>query len=206
MLPDSVQITTLLHDWRQGNATAGERFLGLVYDELRRLAAGYLHQERRNHTLRPTALVHELYLRLFASEPMRWQNRAHVFAVAAHTLRHILVDYARAQQSAKRGGGQVKVTLTGVERGLSSKQQFDDLLVVNEALDRLNQLAPRAAQVVELRFFGGLEEKEVAEVLEVAPITIKRDWRFARAWLLTQLQPSASTSASNPHSPEHSSE
>ena len=138
MLPDSVQITTLLHDWRQGNATAGERFLGLVYDELRGLAARYLHQERRNHTLQPTALVHELYLRLFASEPISWQNRAHVFAVAAHTLRHILVDYARAQQSAKRGGGQVRVTLTGVERELSSNQ-FDDFRSLPERPPRIVQ-------------------------------------------------------------------
>jgi RNA polymerase sigma-70 factor (ECF subfamily) len=189
VLPDSVPVTTLLHDWRQGNAAAGERFLGLVYDELRRLATRYLRQERRGHTLQPTALVHELYLRLFASEPITWQNRAHVFAVAAHTLRRILVDHARAEQSAKRGGPQLKVTLTGVQQELSS-QQDHDLLIVNEALDRLAQLAPRAAQVVELRFFGGLEEKEVAEVLDVAPITVKRDWRFARAWLLTRFQPS----------------
>jgi RNA polymerase sigma-70 factor (ECF subfamily) len=198
MLPDSAQVTTLLHDWRQGNAAAGERFLCLVYDELRRLAARYLHQERRDHTLQPTALVHELYLRLFASEPITWQNRAHVFAVAAHTLRRILVDHARIQQAAKRGGPQLQVTLTGVQQELSSTQDHD-LLVMNEALDRLAQLAPRAAQVVELRFFGGLEEKEVAEVLAVAPITIKRDWRFARAWLLTQFQPSMSASESPSH-------
>jgi RNA polymerase sigma-70 factor, ECF subfamily len=195
MLPDSAQVTTLLHDWRQGNAAAGERFLGLVYDELRRLAARSLRQERRAHTLQPTALVHELYLRLFASEPITWQNRAHVFAVAAHTLRRILVDHARTQQAAKRGGPQLKVTLTGVQQELSSTQDHD-LLAVNEALDRLAQLAPRAVQVVELRFFGGLEEKEVAEVLGVAPITIKRDWRFARAWLLTQFQPRDSAGAS----------
>jgi RNA polymerase sigma factor (TIGR02999 family) len=198
MLPDSAQVTTLLHDWRQGNAAAGERFFGLVYDELRRLASRYLRQERRAHTLQPTALVHELYLRLFASEPITWQNRAHVFAVAAHTLRRILVDHARIQQAAKRGGPQLKVTLTGVQEELSSTQDHD-LLVVNEALDRLAQLAPRAAQVVELRFFGGLEEKEVAEVLAVAPITIKRDWRFARAWLLTHFQPSISASESPSH-------
>jgi RNA polymerase sigma-70 factor, ECF subfamily len=102
VLPDSVPVTTL-HEWRRGNADAGERFLGLVYDELRRLATRSLRQERRAHTLQPTALVHELYLRLFASEPITWQNRAHVFAVAAHTLRRILVDHARAEQSAKRG-------------------------------------------------------------------------------------------------------
>ena len=125
MLPDSVPVTTLLHDWRQGDAAAGEHFLCLVYDELRRLATRYLRQERRDHTLQPTALVHELYLRLFASEPITWQNRAHVFAVAAHTLRRILVDHARAEQSAKRGGPQLKVTLTGVERELSSHQDHD---------------------------------------------------------------------------------
>jgi RNA polymerase sigma factor (TIGR02999 family) len=194
VLPDSAQVTKLLHSWSQGDAAAGERFLCLVYDELRHLASRYLHQERCNHTLQPTALVHELYLRLFASEPITWQNRAHVFAVAAHTLRRILVDHARAQQSAKRGGLQPKVTLTGVQQELSSNQDHD-LLTLNEALDRLAQLAPRAAQVVELRFFGGLEEKEVAEVLNVAPITIKRDWRFARAWLLAQFQPSDSAVA-----------
>jgi RNA polymerase sigma factor (TIGR02999 family) len=205
VLPDSVQVTTLLHEWRQGNAAAGERFLGLVYDELRHLATRYLRQERRDHTLQPTALVHELYLRLFASEPIPWQNRAHVFAVAAHTLRRILVDHARAEQSAKRGGLQLKVTFTGVQQELSTSPDHD-VLVVNEALDRLAQLAPRAAQVVELRFFGGLEEKEVAEVLAVAPITVKRDWRFARAWLLTQFQPFDATDTPQSRSPQNRSE
>ncbi len=186
MPPDSDQVTTLLLDWRQGNAAARDQLLAVVYNELRRLASHYLRPERRDHTLQPTALVHELYLRLFAkAETITWQNRAHFFAVAAQTLRRILVDHARAHRAEKRGGTQVKLSLTAAQGW--AEERVEDLVALDEALDRLAQLEPRAAQVVELRFFGGLQEDEVAEVLEVSPITVKRDWKVARAWLLSQL-------------------
>jgi RNA polymerase sigma factor (TIGR02999 family) len=189
--PDSHQVTTLLLDWRQGNAGAGDQFIAIVYNELRRLAAHCLDAERRDHTLQPTALVHELYLRLFASgDPITWQNRAHFFAVAAQTLRRILVDHARAHRAQKRGGAQVKLSLTAAQGWLDDRNE--DLLALDEALRRLEHLQPRAGQVVELRFFGGLQEDEIAEVLAIAPITVKRDWKFARAWLMSQLLPSDS--------------
>jgi RNA polymerase sigma factor (TIGR02999 family) len=183
---DSDTVTTLLLGWRQGKAAARDRLLSVVYNELHQLASHYLRPERRDHTLQPTALVHELYLRLFTkTEPITWQNRAHFFAVAAQTLRRILVDHARAHHAEKRGGAQVKLSLT-VAQGLS-EERAEDLVALDEALERLAQLQPRLAQVVELRFFGGLREDEIAEVIGVSPITIKRDWKVARAWLLSQL-------------------
>lgn len=156
-----------------------------VYDELRRLAAHYMRQERPDHTLQATALVHELYLRLFQSEPVEWQNRAHFFAVAAQALRRILVNHARDRQAQKRGGKQVRLSLTDVN-GLAEPAEHD-LLEIEEALARLEQLDPRAARVVELRFFAGLTEAEAAEALGVSVATLKRDWAFGRAWLLRHL-------------------
>jgi len=192
MLPDSEQITTLLLDWRQGNAGARDQLLAVVYNELHALASRYLRSERRDHTLQPTALVNELYLRVFTkAEPITWQNRAHFFAVAAQTLRRILVDHARAYQAGKRGGARVKLSLTAAQGW--AKERAEDFVALDEALDRLAQLEPRSAQVVELRFFGGLQENEIAEVLGVSTITVKRDWKVARAWLLSQLFPSASS-------------
>jgi RNA polymerase sigma factor (TIGR02999 family) len=188
MAPDSQTITTLLIDWRNGNTVSGDHLATMLYDELRLLAGHYLRQERPNHTLQPTALVHELYLRLFgSSEPVAWQNRAHFFAVAAQTLRRILVDHARAHRAEKRGGEHVKVSLTSAEGWAESRDE--DLLAVEEALQQLAQLQPRAAQVVELRFFAGLTEEEISDVLGVSAITVKRDWKFARAWLLSTLHP-----------------
>ena len=187
-MPDSEHFTTLLLDWRNGNPSAGEELLGVIYKDLRRLAARYLRQERSDHTLQPTALVHELYLRVFTSgEHITWQNRAHFFAVAAQTLRRILVDHARMRQTTKRGGHQVRLSLTEVN-GLA-EPRADNLIEIDEALQRLTELEPRAAQVVELRFFGGLQVEEVAEVLGVSIITVKRDWKVARAWLTAQLTP-----------------
>jgi RNA polymerase sigma factor (TIGR02999 family) len=183
------EITTLLLDWRQGNAAASDELLAVVYQELRRLAAHYLRQERPDHTLQATALVHELYLRLLGAEPINWQNRAHFFAVAAQQMRRILIDHARALQADKRGGQRVKLTLGAVKGWVGTQEE--DLLAVNEALEQLSRLDPRAAQVVELRFFGGLQEKEAAEVLGISVATLKRDWEFARTWLLSRLQPSS---------------
>jgi RNA polymerase sigma factor (TIGR02999 family) len=186
MLPDSESVTELLVACQQGNTAARDELIAVVYNELRRLAARYLRAERRDHTLQPTALVHELFVRLFAnSAPVTWQNRAHFFAVAAQTLRRILVDYARTHQAQKRGGTQVRLSLTAAEGWVD--ERAPDLVALDEALSELTQLQPRAARIVELRFFGGLQENEVAKVLDVAPITVKRDWKVARAWLLSRL-------------------
>jgi len=190
MEPETKTLTTLLVDWRNGNAAAGQQVAAILYAELRALAGHYLRQERPNHTLQPTALVHELYLRLFgtAAAPVPWKDRCHFFAIAAQTLRRILVDHARAHQAGKRGGDQVKISLSSAEAVAESREE--NLLAVQEALEELEKSQPRAVQVVELRFFAGLTEEETAEVLGVSPITVKRDWKFARAWLLARLRPS----------------
>jgi RNA polymerase sigma factor (TIGR02999 family) len=159
-----------------------------AYEHLRRLAGHYLRNERPGHTLQPTALVHELYLKLFSQESVDWQNRAHFFAVAAQQLRRILTDYARGVAAEKRGGKRIKLSLTEVEGVIGKREQ--DLLEVDEALRKLEKLDPRAAQVVELRFFGGLKETEVAEVLGISLATLHRDWKAARAWLISELMPS----------------
>jgi RNA polymerase sigma factor (TIGR02999 family) len=180
-------ITTLIIEWRGGDQKARDELFALVYKELRIMAQHYLRLERPGHTLQPTALVHELYLRLVASEPVMWQDRAHFFAVAAQALRRILVDSARARHAGKRGGNQLKVSLTSANGWVDPRDE--DLLSLHQALVRLAELEPRAARVVELRFFGGLSESEVAEVLHISTITVKRDWRVARAWLMTHLSP-----------------
>ena len=186
MSSDSAPLTELLLAWRQGDRQAADRLMTLLYDELRRLAAHYMRQERSDHTLQATALVHELYVRLFASEGIDWRNRAHFFAVAAQQLRRILVNHARDRQAEKRGGKRVRLSLTEAN-GLAQPAE-EDLLDLDEALTRLQEIDPRAAQVVELRFFGGLQENEAAEALCVSVPTVKRDWQFARAWVIRHMQ------------------
>ena len=161
--------------------------MATAYDQLHRIAAELIRQERQDHTLQATALVNELYVRLFASEPVAWQDRAHFFAVAARQLRRILVNHARDRRAVKRGAGAIKLSLTDVD--LTSKPLQEDVLSVDQALSRLEQFDQRVAHVVELRFFGGLHEKEAAAVLGISVPTLKRDWEFARSWLLTQLAP-----------------
>ncbi len=178
-------VTELLVDMRSGNEQAAADLIPLVYSELRRLAGSYMRRERPDHTLQATALVHEAFMKLFGSEPIEWENRAHFFAVAAQQMRRILVDHARAQQAARRGGQRVKLSLDQVN-GLSEKRD-EDLVDLDDALQRLNAFDPRAAQAVELRFFGGLTEEETAHVIGVSVKTVKRDWQAAKAWLLTQL-------------------
>ena len=156
-----------------------------LYDELRRLAAYYMQRERSNHTLQPTALVHEMYLRLFQGEGVQSQSRTHFFAIAAQVLRRVLVNYARDRQAEKRGGKQIRLSLTEVN-GLAAPSEHD-VLAIDEALRRLEQVDERAARVVELRFFAGLTEAEAAETLGVSTATLKRDWSFGRAWLLRHL-------------------
>jgi RNA polymerase sigma factor (TIGR02999 family) len=191
-LAGPTQVTILLSEARNGNHDAREKLLAAVYDQLHRLARRALRHEASNHTLQPTALVNELYLRVLApDESIDWQNRAHFFAIAAQTLRRILVDHARKRNAERRGGGQIRLSLTAVN-GLV-EPRFDQVVAIDEALHRLAEFAPRASQIVELRFFGGLQEDEIAEALGVSLITVKRDWKVARAWLLAQLRSPSTT-------------
>jgi RNA polymerase sigma-70 factor, ECF subfamily len=183
--PDPRHVTTLLVDWRRGDSQASERLLSLVYQELRSIAARSLRMERAGHILQPTALVHELYLRLFGGEPVDYVDRTHFFAVAARQLRRILIDHARRVHAEKRGHGHIAVSLAGIDAPANAISE--DLIAVNEALDELEKLDPRCAQVVDLRFFAGLTEEEVTHVLGISKATVKRDWDFARAWLHSRL-------------------
>lgn len=178
-------LTALLLRWRSGDSSAGAELFALTYDNLRRLASQYMKSEAAGHTLQPTALVHELYLRLTAGNTVEWKDRAHFFGVAARQLRLMLIDYARARTAESRGGGQVIVALDeALDAGIAKEQALLDL---EEALVRLEKVDPRVAQLIELRFFAGLTMEEAAEVLSVSLATVKRDWAFARAWLLRAL-------------------
>lgn len=179
------EFTALLTEYRKGDQEAGKQLAVVVYQELRRLAQYYLQRERPDHTLQATALVHEAYVRLFSDGDCAWRDRAHFFNVAAQQMRRLLVDHARAAQADKRYGGKLRVSLevlTGV-----AEQRDEDLIALDQALGKLEALYPRASQVVELRFFGGLTEEEAARVLEISTATLKRDWDFAKAWLYRQM-------------------
>jgi RNA polymerase sigma-70 factor, ECF subfamily len=177
--------TELLVAWSRGDGRAFDRLLPIVNDELRRLARRYMHRERPGHTLQPTALVNEAYLRLVDVKQVQWQSRAHFFAMAARMMRRILVDHARARDNTKRGGDVPRVSLDeALEVSIEPEQ---DLVAVDEALRRLDAIHSRKSQVVELRFFGGLSLAETAEALHVSTDTVKRDWRFAKLWLLREL-------------------
>ena len=179
-------ITQHLRGWSEGDAgSAGEVFARL-YTELRRMAAQMLASERPGHTLQPTALIHELYLRLGAGDSPDWRGRTHFFAVAAKTLRRILIDHARAHAAARRGGNEPKVPVE-LAGDIGAPCSYDDLLIIDQALTKLEQTEERSARVTELRFFAGLEESEIARELGVSEITVKRDWKFARAWLAAHL-------------------
>jgi RNA polymerase sigma-70 factor (ECF subfamily) len=178
-------VTTLLHDLPGGDRTAFDRLLPLVYDELRALAASQLRRERPDHTLQPTALVHEAYLRLVGQDRSRYRSRGHFLAVAAQAMRRILVDHARRKRSRKRSGGAPADLTPGT---LVQVQAAEDVLAVDEALDRLARLDPRQARVVEFRYFVGLSIEDTAEALGVSPATVKRDWVLARAWLQREIE------------------
>ena len=181
----SPQVTQLLLAWRQGDDAALERLIPVVYQELRRLARRYMAGQRPFHTLQPTALVNEVYMRLVDCQVVNWQNRAHFFAVSGNLMRRVLVDHARSKQYQKRGGGAVKVSL---DEGLVPVgQPGRDLIALDDALNALAQLDARKSKVVELRFFGGLTTQETAEVLNVSQDTVVRDWRFAKAWLQNEM-------------------
>jgi RNA polymerase sigma factor (TIGR02999 family) len=178
-------ITGLLHRWRLGDGEAANQLIELVYDDLHRIAAREMRREHGEHTLQTTAVLHEAYLKIFGSEPVAWNDRAHFYAVAAQQLRRVLLDHARRARSQKRGGGIVKLSLW--ESDAPAVGLDERLLSLDEALARLEALDARAAKVVELRFFGGLAEADAAEVLGISVATLKRDWDFAKTWLASQL-------------------
>jgi RNA polymerase sigma-70 factor (ECF subfamily) len=182
------RVTLLLSALRDGDPAARADLLTLVYPELHRIAAHYMRDERPEHTLHTTGLVNEVYLRLFGADRIAWQNRAHFFAAVAREMRHTLVDYARARNARKRPDQQVMVSLSDVDATDSQREQ--NLIDLDEALTRLEQIDPRASRVVELRFFTGLTEPETAAAIGSSISTVKRDWQFAKAWLFDQLHTS----------------
>mgnify|MGYP000361400223 CR=1 FL=1 len=181
----SPTITQLLIRWRNGDKDALDELAPQVYSELRRLAKYYLRRERHEHTLQASDLVHEAYLRLVAGNEIDWQNRAHFFGIAAVRMRHILVEHARSRQAAKRGGGEYRLSLSEAN-GLAEEQDVN-LLALDDALKRLEELDPQKTRIVELRYFGGMTIEETAEVMKLSPATIKRDWSMARAWLRSEI-------------------
>lgn len=179
--PSPQEVTELLIDWSRGDQAALDRLVPLVHDELRRLAHHYMRLERAGHTLQTTALINEVYLRLIDQQSVRWQNRAHFFAIAARLMRRILVDHARKHVRAKRGGDALKVSLD--EAALVSEGRAAELVALDDALQRLAAIDARKDQIVELRFFGGLSTGEVAEVMKTSRRTVEREWTMAKAWL-----------------------
>ena len=190
-IPAAVKLTTradvtqILQAWSAGDASAPERLMPVVYEELRRLAGSYLQRERPDHTLQPTALVHEAYLKLADDPQMSWKDRAHFCGVAARLMRRILVEHARNRNAAKRGGGLEKLYLDETRELGGSRSP--DLVALDDALKSFASAYPRESEVVELKFFGGLEAKEIAEVLQVSAKTVLRDWTFAKLWLCREL-------------------
>ena len=186
-MDSSENITQLLVKWGDGDKAALERLMPLVYSELRRLAKNYLRRERQNHTLQPTALVNEAYLKLIDQRKPRWQNRAQFYGVAAQMMRRILVDHARQNKAAKRGGSeQQRLSITSA--GQLGEKPDTDLLALHEALKELKTFDPQQERIVELKFFGGLSIEETAEVMGIGHATVKRDWKMARAWLRRKLE------------------
>jgi RNA polymerase sigma factor (TIGR02999 family) len=185
-MPADFDITALLVDWGNGDQSALERLLPLVERELHRLAHSYMRREDPDHTLQTTALINETYLRLVDQRKVEWQNRAHFFGIAAQIMRRILLNYARDQNRQKRGGKAIHVSLS--QAMIMPAEKDRELIALNDALDRLEALDPRKSKVVELRYFGGLSVEEAAEVLKVSPITVMRDWQFAKAWLAREMQ------------------
>ena len=186
MLNDSShQITLLLIDWSKGDEYALEQLMPLVYEELRRMARRYMKNQPSGHTFQTTELIHEAYLKLAGGEDQNWQNRSHFFGVAAKAMRHILVDYAKSKHRSKRGGQAEKITLE--DNLVASAQRPEEIVRLNDALNQLALVDERKSRVVEMKFFGGLNIEEIAEVLKISPETVKRDWKFSRTWLWREL-------------------
>ena len=188
MTPDnnSHQISLLLIDWSKGDEYALEQLMPLVYEELRRMARNYMRRQPSGHTFQTTDLIHEAYLKIAGGEQPNWQSRSHFFGVAAKAMRHILVDYARSKNNRKRGGWQERVTLK--ENMRVTNQSSEEIVALDDALNRLAALDDRKVRVVEMKFFAGLHVAEIADVLKVSPETVKRDWSFAQTWLLRELE------------------
>jgi RNA polymerase sigma factor (TIGR02999 family) len=180
-------LTGLLLEWAEGDKAALDRLTPLVYDEIRRIAHRYIQRERAGHTLQTTALVHEAYVRLAGSQNVAWQNRNHFFAVTAQVMRRILIDHARRRQYLKHGGEAQRVPFDSLPVAPMSQPRAAELLALDEALAELAKLDERKGAVVELRYFGGLSIEETAEVLEISPMTVRRDWRAAKAWLYRRM-------------------
>ena len=180
------EVTRLLVDWSGGDPAALNRLVPLVYEELHRLARSHMRREAPGALLQTTALVHEAYLRLVDQKRVRWQTRAHFFAVAAQVMRHVLIDHARGRQRAKRGGGVADVSLEDV--AIVTDARAEEILAVNTALECLTTVDPRKARVFELRYFGGMSVDEAAAALNVSPATVARDWRMAKAWLRREIE------------------
>jgi RNA polymerase sigma-70 factor (ECF subfamily) len=185
MTPTAQQVTQLLNEWGKGNQAALEELMPVVYAELHKMAKRYMDQQDPRHTLQTTALIHEAYLRLAGDSAKQWQNRAHFFGVAAKAMRHVLVDHARTTHAAKRGGA---IRALRLDEGMDTTgERMGQLIALDDALSDLAKLHPRQGNVIELRFFGGLDVEETAEVLKVSPETVMRDWRIAKAWLHGEL-------------------
>ena len=183
------EVTQLLRDWSAGKQEARDELLGLVYEPLRAIAGRHLNREREGHTLQPTALVHELYLKLIDQRRVAWNDRAHFFAVAAQVMRRILVDHARRRNSDKRGGDMISVTMgAAADLAVAAAENFD-VVALDVALEHLEKIFPQQARIVELRFYAGLTIDETAAVLNLSPATISREWTMARAWLRRELGP-----------------
>lgn len=185
MDPLTGEVTRLLIDLRDGKEDAEAQLFTLLHDELRRIARSRLRSERRDHTLQPTALVNEVYLRVVAQSQQNWENRAHFLGICSHIMREILIDYARKRDADKRGGSEKPVPLD--EAMVAAIQRPEHLLALDEALGRLEAISPRQGQVVIMRYYGGMSEEEISHVLGTSVRTIKRDWNFARAWLYTEM-------------------
>lgn len=179
------EVTQILHDWSSGDTTAPERLMPLVYDELRRLARTFLSRERDSHTLQPTALVNEAYLRLVDQTRVNWQNRAHFYGIASRLMRRVLIDHARAHATEKRGGSAIRLSLDDMQ--VPVEERAASFVALDEAMKRLEQMDERKCKVVEMRFFGGLSDEEIAEVLGITTRTVLRDWKTARLWLYREL-------------------
>jgi RNA polymerase sigma-70 factor (ECF subfamily) len=179
-------LTGLLMEWHEGDKSALDRLTPLVYNELRRIAHRYVQRERNGHTFQTTALVNEAFVRLAGAEEVAWQNRAHFFAVCAQVMRHILIDHARRRRYAKRGGEAQQVSLADADA--MTPQRAAELVALDEALEELSRIDPRKARVVELRYFGGLSLEETAQVVELSEMTVRRDWRAAKAWLYRRMK------------------
>jgi RNA polymerase sigma factor (TIGR02999 family) len=179
------EVTQILHDWSGGDSQAPERLMPLVYDELRRLARSFLARERGDHTLQPTALVNEAYLRLVGQRSVSWQSRAHFYGIASRMMRRVLIDHARTHSRDKRGGAAVHLSIDDVQ--VPIEERAASFVAIDEALETLAKMDERKSRIVEMRFFGGLTDEEIAEVLGVSTRTVLRDWKMARLWLFREL-------------------